>query len=261
MTNSSMILLVACTFIFGMCQAQRTNFRRLNENVEISLSKTEGYVNTSTGIKRDLEAKSVVIEDLSQLLEKLSAKQDKLEIANQALNQAMLEIQNDNENMRTELKKLQATCTCESTTRQTTIEPTTTPFLQSCEEGWKYFNGHCYRVVTEYKMWDRASAYCEKKNSYLIEITTNAEFEFTATELVPPYSRVKRFWVGATDRALEGTFVYQRSRHQIPRKYWGYMQPSNDFGNDCALITRVYGDLSVRDESCYYSCFFICEKP
>ena len=92
MTKSSMILLVACTFIFGMCQAQRTNLRRLNENVEISLSKTERYANTSTGIKRDLEANSAVIEGLSQLLEKLDAKQDRLEIANQALNQAMLEI-------------------------------------------------------------------------------------------------------------------------------------------------------------------------
>ena len=182
MTKSSMILLVACTFIFGMCQAQRTNFRRLNENVETSLSKTERYADTSTGIKRDLEAKSAVTEGVSQLLEKLSAKQGKLETANRALNQAMLEIKNDKENMRTELNKLQATCTCESTTRQTTIEPTTTPFLQSCDEGWKYFNGHCYRVVTEHKMWDRASAYCENRNSYLIEITTNAEFEFTATE-------------------------------------------------------------------------------
>ena len=125
MTKISMILLVACTFIFGMCQAQRTNFRRLNKNVEIS-SKTERYANTSTGIKKDLKKQNTVNEDVSHFLEKLSAKLDKLERANQALNQAlnqqlesasqalnqaMLEIHNDNENMRTELNKLQATCT------------------------------------------------------------------------------------------------------------------------------------------------------
>ena len=279
MTKFSIILLVACTFIFSMCQAQGADLKRLlNENVEISLSKTERNANTSTGIKRDLKEQNTVNEDVSRLLEKLSAKLDKLERANQALNQAlnqqlesasqalnqaMLEIHNDNEKMRTELNKLQATCTCSSTSLPSTtaIEPTTTPFLQSCNEGWKYFNGHCYLVVREYKGWDSALAYCENRNSYLIEITTNAEFEFTATELIPPYSTVARFWVGATDRDIEGTFVYQHSQQQIPRNYWGYPQPSNNFGNDCLYITRVYEDLSFRDEWCTNYWFSICEKP
>ena len=278
-TKINMILLVSCTIIFGMCQAQRTKLRRLNENEEKLLSKTESNANTSTGIKRDLKEQNTVNEDVSRLLEKLSAKLDKLERANQALNQALnqhlesashalnqavLEIHNDNENMRTELNKLQATCTCASTSlpsKTATMEPTTTPFLLSCDEGWKYFNGHCYLVVRKYKGWDSALAYCENRNSYLIEITTNAEFEFTATELVPPYSTVARFWVGATDRDIEGTFVYQHSQQQIPKKYWGYPQPSNNFGNDCLYITRVYEDLSFRDEWCTNYWFCICEKP
>ena len=199
MAKSSMVLFVACAFIFHICQAQKTDPRRLNLNLEIVFSKTENGTNINTDIRRELEAQRAINEDVSQTLEKLSAWQDKFELENQALNhklesanqaldqkvllesaikalnRAMIEIQNDNENMRTELNKLQAACVCTSTTTSptsssTTAEPPVTtsiptptppPFRPPCDEGWRYFNGHCYLFRNDYNSWDGASAYCE----------------------------------------------------------------------------------------------------
>ena len=99
----------------------------------------------------------------------------------------------------------------------TTIPPpTTTPFLHSCDEGWRNFNGHCYLLVKELKTWDNASVACQNRHSYLIEITTDAEFEF-AVELMIDKLRYT-FWIGARDRDLNGTFVYQHSQQPVPEE-------------------------------------------
>ena len=121
---------------------------------------------------------------LHQSLESANQAQNKrLETANQALNQIILEIQVANENMVTELTKLQDNCTCSSatasplspitiqttstesttTTSATTTLGMTTPVTTSplCDEGWTRFNDHCYlAALKESKTWDDSLAYC-----------------------------------------------------------------------------------------------------
>ena len=133
MSRNGLILLLALAFITNMCQAQGTGFELLSKNVEIIARRTERCTNETVDIRKELGAQNVINEDFGQILEKLSARLNKLETDNQALNQTMLELQNDNEHMKAKLIKLQATCTCtlsstsSTTTVQTTkTEPTTT---------------------------------------------------------------------------------------------------------------------------------------
>ena len=65
----------------------------------------------------------------------------------------------------------------------TTLQPTATTLLNPCDEGCESFQNHCYLDVSPKKTWDKASSFCESKNSYLIELTTHAEVEF-ASELI-----------------------------------------------------------------------------
>ena len=84
MVKSNMILFVVC-----MCQAQRSDFGRLHKNLEILFSETERGTNNIADIRRELEARSPINEDVSKILEELISRQDKLESANQALNQKL----------------------------------------------------------------------------------------------------------------------------------------------------------------------------
>ena len=80
----------------------------------------------------------------------------------------------------------------------------TTPFLHSCDEGWRHFQGHCYLVVTEEKTLDDASISCENKDSYLVEIKKDSERDF-AIDLLRGFKINYVFWIGATDKDEEGT--------------------------------------------------------
>ena len=103
---------------------------------------------------------------------------------------------------------------------------------------------------------DNASAYCENRNSYLIEITTDEELEF-ARGLFSRYM----FWIGATDREQDGTFIYQHSQQLVPGKYWAKGEPDNYYGEHCAYMWQYKGKLEFYDDNCRVYAYFVCEKP
>ena len=161
-----------------------------------------------------------------------------------------------NEHLRTVLDNL--------STKQDELETKRQAF-NTCDEGWDHFDGHCYLVVLEGsgKTWDDASAYCESRNSYLLEITTDAELELAAG-----FKRyIKRhwyswIWIGATDRDTEGTFRYQHGRQRVPENFWKEGQPDNYYNNEhCAAVRLFHDDFElVNDRRCYWHADFVCEK-
>ena len=110
---------MTCAFVIFSCHAQGTDLGHHNKDVEIVYNKIERCTNENINIKKELEAQNAINEDASQNLEKLSSRQNKIEIENQALNQTMLEIQNDIENIKTQLTKLQAKPLSSTTTTTT----------------------------------------------------------------------------------------------------------------------------------------------
>ena len=183
------------------------------------------------------------------------------EAETETLKQTVHKMQNDYEQIRTELSKLQATTTTSTTTPLPTTTTTTTTIPILCDGDWEHFNDHCYLVVRQYKSLDDASAYCSSKNSYLIEITTDTEREFVS-ELVRDY-RYPSFWIVATDRDTTGRFTYYHSKLSIPEKYWGQGEPDNSGGNQHCVAMYLYtssGVVELYNYSCTYRNRFVCEK-
>lgn len=172
----------------------------------------------------------IFIENLHKMLENLSAKQSRLETENQELKQTIRE-----------LTKLQATA-----------------LLNTCDEGWSIFHGHCYLFVSQKETWHEALAVCESKNSYLVEIITESESEFVG-ELDGGYT----IWTGATDiqSGYDGTFVYQQSKRQVPQRFWYDGEPNNKGGNEhCVEMYMEQGNPKFNDAPCTFTWRVVCEK-
>ena len=285
MSTISLILFVTFVFITNMCQAQKTDFEHLSKNVEILVSTTERCTNETADIRKELGALRVINEDFDQILEKLSERLNRLENENQALNQTVIKMQNE----KTEIPKLQATCTCTltttsstpiqtTTTEKSTIEPTTTaasptteptktepmpataerPHPDLCDEGWSEYDGHCYIVPKDtLEIWDDALDYCKSKDSYLIEITTDGEFAF-ASSLLSDYVA---YWIGATDKTTRGRFVYQHTGLKVPENFWKDGYPELKSYQTCAqMIFGVKQGLELFNVHCRNIRHFVCEK-
>ena len=229
--------------------------RRIEQYVDAKLETINAELNET----RSDTAKE--LEHVSTVLVNLTAKQNELEEENQALKQIVLEMQ-------TELTKLRSTSSPSTTTTTTPATPTptpttaanTTPLSNAFEKDWKRFNGHGYLVVPERKTWDYASKFCESRNSYLVEVATDAEAEFFI-ELVHDYISTDSFWFGATDRDKKGRFVYQHSKLEVPEKFWAEGQPNDYFKEEhCVMMTTHDGKFEFRDGRCEWDRYFVCEK-
>ena len=229
-----------------------------------------------TAFKNEKQWQKETVANLKEMLESyqtgvntglgvLESSLQKLEYENQALKLSSVEmqkdlkrrvakIQNDNENMKSENQELKQTVLV----MQMELNQTQDELM--CDEGWISFNYHCYLVVTSSRRWNAASEYCKARDSYLIEITSDKELAF-ANGLTSGYGETF-FWVGATDRQVEGTFVYQHSKLGVPDKYWSTGQPDDYMtGQDCCSIGWLKGYFNFDDADCNYPHFnFVCEK-
>ena len=81
--------------------------------------------------------------------------------------------------------------------------------------------------------------YCEEKGGYLAEIKSQSEQSNIETILERPYS----YWIGMTDLANEGQFVWQQTSTTVLGGYtnWSSGEPNNgkarkETGQDCGQL-------------------------
>ena len=148
----------------------------------------------------------------------------------------------------------------------------TTP-LQSCEEGWRLIDGHCYYLafLNGFKNWEVAYSHCRMMGSYLVEINDYDELTFLQRDLLSEISfetsTYKYLWTGATlkenQRDVVGgpLAIYNHSGEEVPYKCWSPRQPDDGNGEyKCVAIEMVnYEALWLMD--CNTSHAYVCEKP
>ena len=80
--------------------------------------------------------------------------------------------------------------------------------------------------------------FCEGKGGYLAEIKSKSEQTNVTTILERPYS----YWIGMTDLATEGEFVWQRTHTAVLGGYtnWSPGEPNNGAGTnqDCGHLWK-----------------------
>ena len=240
-----------------------TKVEKTNKDSQVGMETINNDFNERTSeTGKEFEAQAVINEHVSKMLENLSAKQNRLETENRELKQIITEMQKDYQEKQSNLETLTQKISAMEKDNQelkgglATLQATA--LRKPCDEGWESFQHHCYLVVHKIKTWDNASAFCYSKNSYLIELTTDAEFEF-AMELIVRGDKV--IWIGATYRENEGTFVYTHSELHVPEKYWKRIRPYIYETKHCACMYTWYSySPKISDYYCRGELLFVCEK-
>jgi len=144
-----------------------------------------------------------------------------------------------------------ANCT-ESPTTPTTTETTstTTSTIQGCPStNWTLVNDKCYRTSPINMNWPQAKKWCEDRGGWLAEIFSAEEQSSINTWLKG--SGV--YWLGLTDIAVEGKFVWQHSSKPLELSRWHPPEPDNYHGiqEDC-VCAGLYGNdlLEWSDITC-----------
>ena len=132
--------------------------------------------------------------------------------------------------------------------------------LQSgaCPTGYSPFTdsgtSRCYKYVSAVKSWPDAKVACESEGAWLATVRSEA-FQSFINSIVSANA-----WVGLTDQAVEGTFVWD---HGEPVSYtnWANGEPNNGYGRDeedCAAMETRFS-LQWNDAPCYVSLGYVCE--
>ncbi len=94
------------------------------------------------------------------------------------------------------------------------------------------YNGKTYEVVKERRTWTEAAAYATKKGARLAEIKDSGEqniiyYAFAHdADVSPDYTHVKDgggigyFWIGATDKNHEGTWIWDGANTGKGQNFW-----------------------------------------
>ncbi|MEA1876527.1 MAG: T9SS type A sorting domain-containing protein [Bacteroidota bacterium] len=94
------------------------------------------------------------------------------------------------------------------------------------------FNGKTYEIVKERKAWDAAAACAQERGGYLVEINDKAEQDTIHSAIIngagvsTTYVSVNNgggiayVWIGATDKKLEGTWLWDGNNDDEGINFW-----------------------------------------
>ena len=89
-----------------------------------------------------------------------------------------------------------------------------------------------FQFLTNYKSFDDAQSLCINQGGKLFE-PRDAKITKDVTDHAKTV-RFHSFWLGIHDKTNEGTFVYASDDTPIEWNNWGFGEPSNRSGEDCA---------------------------
>ena len=119
---------------------------------------------------------------------------------------------------------------------------------KSCEDGWSQHESKCYTSIDVGVDWKTAVLMCGDLNAKLAEPDTKEEMDYVR--------RSFQGWIGASDKGINGTFLWEssekavdffKSRSEIPSNPHSYQY--------CAYISRK----KINVERCSIRFHYICE--
>jgi len=128
-----------------------------------------------------------------------------------------------------------------------------------CESPWRQpgENSLCYAVSESSVNYYNADKFCKDLGGYLAEPRTEKETEYL--ELI--FSPEKNYWIGLTDLADEGEFLWW-SDYSIPEyTNWDDRQPDNYDGKEDCVESSGYRGFKWNDLQCIgHSLHAACQK-
>ncbi|BFZ21775.1 hypothetical protein BsWGS_24814 [Bradybaena similaris] len=136
------------------------------------------------------------------------------------------------------------------------------PAVQSdsgCLPGWVSFEHSCYTFGRENVTWQDAVSLCKAFGGYLLEINSDAEYEWIKGQLKA--RKASQVWIGANDMVEEGKFRWLSNNEPVGDvPYWRPGQPNNlAAGEHCVEMVGILNYVWA-DEECQYLNKYACES-
>merc|ERR1711915_178885 len=138
------------------------------------------------------------------------------------------------------------------------------PEKSSCKSGWldaTTVGLGCLLFNSTSKMtWLAANEYCQKEDARLVEVETEAQFDFLKMELDFVDNQVSRhyWWTSGTDIGREGNWYWTGTLTSVGSFVWSADQPNEGVGGDCLYLIHSDGYLA-GDSACSKSRNAICQ--
>jgi hypothetical protein len=118
------------------------------------------------------------------------------------------------------------------------------------------YGGHVYMYCASAGTWSDDRTTCLTYGYDLASVNDSAE----NTEMVDQaYSRyVGKWWIGLTDQAVEGTWVWSNG-DAVTYTNWHAGEPNGGTSESCTQLGR-FGDYTWNDEPCSSAFYFVCEE-
>ncbi|OWF46013.1 perlucin-like protein [Mizuhopecten yessoensis] len=132
----------------------------------------------------------------------------------------------------------------------------------SCPEGWVSNIEACYHISRDTEEWVTAEEMCKLYGATLVQIETLEEDKFLSEHL-RNYSQVyndHEFWIGLSDWALEGNFIWVPEGLTPLYTNWGPGEPDNDHKDQHCTIIYTQEHYQWYDRTCNQQYSYICEK-
>eukprot|EP01084_Bolivina_argentea_P153182 267110_1 len=132
------------------------------------------------------------------------------------------------------------------------------------------FSQRLYSVYTNRVPWSNANQLCNQYHSSTLATIENDFEAQSALDVTAPYTTTCDFWMGLTDVATEGLWVYvdgyNCGGNCISQRYWVGGEPNNagsSGAENCGQISSIYRNLNdmVNDLGCEKDLCFLCNRP
>merc|ERR1719495_317 len=111
--------------------------------------------------------------------------------------------------------------------------------------GWMQLNGTCYLTSPSPLTWFQAEEFCGVKGGYLAEIQSEQESRLVASIL----HQEKAYWIGLTDLANSGHYVWQHSFKPLTWSNWRAGSPDSA-SQHCVEMYWTKSDWKWNDNDC-----------
>ena len=111
--------------------------------------------------------------------------------------------------------------------------------------------------------WDKSQNFCGGLGGKLLEWKDSANFGVLDDLLNDFYSKfgVPQWWLGGTDAAEEGTWIWAFSAEELPSNFpWAQGYPKKGRNANCLILETEYPNFKGRDFACTWSLPHICQQ-
>jgi len=124
------------------------------------------------------------------------------------------------------------------------------PCTATCEKPWIRADkvANCYLFGTDAMNYDDAQQFCADNGGHLAEPRSKKETKVINNKIDRFGSNVN-YWIGLTDRANEGSFVWGSDGSEATYTNWNGREPNNMRNEDCAHI-RTNKNNEWNDSKC-----------